>query len=162
VLAHETDAPLLAFAALVALTLVLSADFNEEVLHRRARGEMVDTEPSAASEGSLARALAAVYRVVFAPHDRALQGIASRRLERLLAGVQDPERRERATLAYHDDLTATVLANLGLSTQLAVLGTCLVLGRPELYLWIVLACAAVLPLLQVRRELAAGRLVRAS
>ena len=46
-----------------------------------------------------------------------------------------------------------MLANLGLSTQLFVLGACLVLGVPELYLWLVLASLALLPLLQLRREL---------
>jgi len=161
-LAYETGSLLLALPSLVALTLVLSADFNEEVLHRRARGEAVETEPSAASEGPVARALAAAYRVVFGPQDRALQGIASRRLERILARVREPERRERATLAYHDDLTSTVLANFGLSTQLTVLGACLVVGRPALYLWLVLACAAFLPLLQLRRERAARRALEPS
>ena len=37
----------------------------------------------------------------------------------------------RATLAYHDRLDLGVLANLGLSTQLAVLGACLVAGSPR-------------------------------
>jgi phosphatidylglycerophosphate synthase len=159
-LAYETAQPVLAVAGLAALTLVLGVDFNEEVLHRRARGETVETEPSGASEGPLALALARVYALVFAPQDRALQGLARRRLDRIVAGVSEPERRRRATLAYHDDVTATVLANLGLSTQLAALGVCLALGRPELYLWLVLVCAALLPLLQLRRELLARRVAR--
>ncbi len=46
-----------------------------------------------------------------------------------------------------------MLANLGLSTQLVLLGACLALGVPELYLWLVLAMLVLLPLLQVRREL---------
>jgi hypothetical protein len=111
-------------------------------------------------KGAPARVLAAVYRLVFAPQDRALQGIASRRLERIVAGA-DPERWERAALAYFDDVTSTVLANLGgLSTHLAVLGACLVLSVPVVYLWIALACAATLPLLQLRRELLARRALR--
>jgi phosphatidylglycerophosphate synthase len=161
-LAYATGSPLLAVAGLAALTLVLSAAFNEDVLYRRARGEQVETQPSAEGEGVLAQALADVYRLIFAPQDRALQGLAGRRLGRILAGVDDPGRRERAALAYHDDLTSTVLANLGLSTQLAVLGVCLAIGSPTAYLWIVLACAAVLLLLQLRRELRARRLVRAA
>jgi len=46
----------------------------------------------------------------------------------------------------------TVLANLGLSTQLAVLGTCLVFGVPVLYLWIVLGCLLLIVPLQLRAE----------
>ncbi len=153
-LAHETGSLILALGALLALTVILSADFNEHVLYRRARGETVVVEPSAAEEGHVARVLSGVYRAFFAPQDRALQNLAHRRLERRLAGVSDPMRRERGTVAYHDDLTSAILANLGLSTQLAVLGVCLVLGVPAVYLWFVLGAAAVLPLLQLRRELA--------
>jgi hypothetical protein len=50
-----------------------------------------------------------------------------------------------------------VLANLGLSTQLAALGTCLALGRPDAYLWLVLGCGALVVCLALRRELAGRR-----
>jgi phosphatidylglycerophosphate synthase len=149
----------LAVVAFVALTLVLSADFNEDVMYRRARGESVVTEPSTAGEARPSCWLAAVYRAIYGPQDRAIQAFAARRLERLLAGVADPARRAEATLAYHDGLTSAVLANLGLSTQLVVLGVCLVLSAPEAYLWLALACALVPVLLQVRRELLVRRLV---
>ena len=52
-------------------------------------------------------------------------------------------RSAEARLAYHDRGTLLVLANFGLSTQLAVLGLCLALGHPAAYLWVVLACGAV-------------------
>ena len=159
-LAHETSSPLLALAAFVALTVVLSADFDGDVMYRRIRGEDVVVEPDAASEGALARSLARIYRLVFAPQDRALQAISARRLERLLDGISDRELRERATLAYYDDMTATILANLGLSTQFVILGIVLVLGAPVVYLWLVLGFAALLPLLQLRRELLVRRVVR--
>jgi len=45
-----------------------------------------------------------------------------------------------------------VLANFGLSTQLAVLGICLAAGRPAFYFWVVLACGIVLIQLTLRRE----------
>ncbi len=156
-LARETSSPLLALASFFALTLVLSADFNEDVLHRRARGETVVTDPPAAGEGALARGLSRIYGFLFAPQDRALQSFAQKRLARILVGVSDAGDRQRATLAYHDGGTSTILANLGLSTQLAVLGVCLVLGAPVVYLWLVLLFAASLPFVQIRRELGARR-----
>jgi archaetidylinositol phosphate synthase len=55
-----------------------------------------------------------------------------------------------------------VLTNLGLSTQLVVLGVCLVAGAPELYLWLVVSSAALLPLLQLRRERLALSALRAA
>src|SRR5262245_24424568 len=159
-LGYVTDQWVLAGVSFVALTLVLSADFNEDVLHRRARGARVVTEPPAESEGRLALLLARLYPAVFGPQDRAYQGLAARRLGRLLDGVTDPVRRAEAAIAYHDGFTSAVLANLGLSTQLAVLGVCLVLSEPEAYLWFTLACAALLPLLQLRRELRVRKILR--
>jgi phosphatidylglycerophosphate synthase len=159
-LGHVTGEWGLAAFSFVALTLVLSADFNEDVLYRRTRGARVVTEPPAEAEGRIAVLLARLYRAVFGPQDRAYQGLAARRLGRLLEGVEDPVRRAEAALAYHDGLTSTVLANLGLSTQLAILGLCLVASSPEAYLWFTLGCAALLPLLQLRRELRVRRMLR--
>jgi archaetidylinositol phosphate synthase len=156
-LGHVTGEWVLAGIAFVSLTLVLSVDFNEDVMYRRAHGESVVTEPSTADEARPACWLASIYRVFYGPQDRAVQAFAARRLERLLEGVSDPVKRSRAALAYHDGVTSAVLANLGLSTQLAVLGLCLVLSAPETYLWFALVCVLVPVLLQVRRELVVRR-----
>jgi len=149
-LGYLTGQPALAIAAFVALTLILSADFNVSVLFAEARG-LVREEP-ARTGGRTERALEQVYRAVFAPQDRLVRLVADRRLARVLAGETDADRIAGATLAYHDRGTVAVLANLGLSTQLLVLGVCLVLGAPEAYLWLVLASLALLPALQLRRE----------
>ena len=151
-LAQVTGRYALAVVAFLALTLVLSADFNGDVLYRRVRGEQVETEPSVRAEGRVASLLAAFYRVLYGPQDRALQGFASRWFEQIYSGARTGMPRPDALLVYHDARTVAVLANLGLSTQLAALGVCLLVGRPEAYLWLNLACAALLPLLQLRRE----------
>jgi phosphatidylglycerophosphate synthase len=140
----------LSLAAFCALTLVLSVDFNAEGLYREARGD--SPERPAVSGGRSERTLERVYQTVFGPQDRLVRAVAAGRLERILAREQDYGQRLRATLAYHDRLTVTLLANLGLSTQLTVLGLCLVLRAPSAYLWFVLGCVALLPLFQVRRE----------
>ena len=85
-------------------------------LYREARG--TEQPPPVATGGPVERLLARVYELVFAPLDRGI--------------------RRFARPAYIDRFTVTVLANLGLSTQLAVLGVCLALDAPEAYLWIVL------------------------
>jgi hypothetical protein len=46
----------------------------------------------------------------------------------------------------------TVLANLGLSTQLLALGVFLVLDAPEAYLWAVLGCLLLVVALVARAE----------
>ena len=134
-LAEVTDRPLLALAGFLALTVVLAFDFNATQLYRAAHGsEITDPRPTG---GSIERALAAVYGVVFRPLDRAARVFASRRF---------------APGRTYDDLTITVLANMGLTTQLVVLGVCLVLGAPTVYLWFVLACFVALVPLQLRAE----------
>jgi archaetidylinositol phosphate synthase len=155
-LATVTGAPWLALIAFLALMLALSASFNLAELHREVHG-IAKEQPQASGERA-ERVLELFYRVVFAPQDRLLRAVSSRRLERLLAGEPDSEHKRAATGAYHDRFTVTALANLGLSTQLVVLGLCLVLGEPGAYLWFALAGAAILALLQLRRE----RLARAA
>lgn len=120
--------PWLALAAFLALTLVLSVDFNVSGLYRETRGEQ--DEAPLAEGGRIERGLSLVYRALFAPQDRLVRTISSRRLERIVAGAGQ-EQAEAATLAYHDRFTVAMLANLGLSTQLVVLGACLLVGAPE-------------------------------
>lgn len=151
-LGHVTGQPWLALAAFLALTLVLTVDFNVTELYREGRGEA--KRPLLASGGHIERVLGRFYRVVFAPQDRLLRSFSAIRLERALARKTPSE---AVTRAYHDRVTVTVLANLGLSTQLVVLGLCLLLDAPAVYLWLVLGCLALLPVLQLRREHLARR-----
>jgi archaetidylinositol phosphate synthase len=154
-LAHATGEPWLALAAFVALTFVLSVNFNLAELTAAAHG--VAKPPPAPNGGRLERMLERLYAWVFGPQDRLIRAFSERRLERILASEHDPGRRRTATLTYYDRVSATVLANLGLSTQLVALGACLVAGVPELYLWAVLASALLPVLVQVRREQVARR-----
>jgi archaetidylinositol phosphate synthase len=141
-LGHLTGHWVLAAASFCVLTLVLSADFNLELLYRRERGEMREARPEAT--GRTAAALGRVYDAVYAPQDHLVEWFVEHRLRRLEAGPA-------ARLAYHDRSTLTLVANYGLSTQLAVLGLCLLLSQPEAYLWIVLGCGASLIPLELRR-----------
>ena len=118
----------LALAAFCVLTLVLSVDFNLAHLHREVRGGDPDVVP--AFGGRSERVLERVYRTLFAPQDRAIRAFSSWRLDRVLREIADPAETHAAAIAYHDRLTVLVLANLGLSTQLVVLGACLVAGVP--------------------------------
>lgn len=137
-----THEPWLALAAFLVLTLVLGVNFNLKWLYRRERGAPAGRTPSAQGAGAV---LARVYAVVYAPQDRLVEAFVEWRLRRLNADGS-------ARLAYHDSWTVSVVANLGLSTQLAVLGLWLALGHPTAYFWIVLGCGAVLVPLAFRRE----------
>ncbi len=131
----------LAFAC---LTLALGVNYNVERLYRREHGEPAEAMPAATG---LAALLARFYSLVYAPQDRFVEGYAERRLR----GASPAER-----LAWHDRATVGIVANFGLSTQLAVLGICLAAGSPSAYAWVALGCAASLVPLALRRE----RLIR--
>jgi phosphatidylglycerophosphate synthase len=130
--------PVPALAGFLALTLVLSANFNLERTYRVAHGRPA---PAAAGTGDRkTRAVAALYRVLYEPQDRLFDALARRR-----------------DLAWHEPRGVQLLANMGLSTQLAALGACLALSRPGAYVLVTLGCLAVLALVLLRRELLARR-----
>ncbi len=101
-----TGQPVLAALGFIALTLVLSVNFNVE---RLARGA-----PAAWDASVLGR----VYGFLYGWQDRLV--------ERVLQG--------RADLAK-----VGALAQLGMSSQLAVFGVCIAVGHPLAYVWILLA-----------------------
>ena len=138
-LGRLTEEPVLAALAFVALTVVLAVDYNVTELYRESRG--TPTAQPAPTGSMVERALAGIYRVVLGPLDRFVRGFSSWRFS---GG------------SPYDDLAMTVLANLGLTTQLAVLGLCLALGAPSVYLWLAVACFLVLGALHLRAEVRAS------
>jgi archaetidylinositol phosphate synthase len=140
--AVATGRPALAAAGFFALTIVLSVNYNGERLYRAERGEDASAMPE--TNGGAPGFLRRLYLLVYAPQDRLVERFVAHRLRR--AGP-----RER--LAYHDRATVSVLANLGMSTQLLVFGACVALGRPAAFAWIALSELALVLLLALRREL---------
>ena len=132
-----TARPGAAVAGFVALTAVLSVNFNLERLARR-----TPTADEAVSGATAA--LARLYAVVYGWQD----ALVERFVERRLSGAS-----AAARLAYHDPMTATFLANLGMSTQLAAFGICVASGHPLAYVWLLLGQLALVAALLVRREL---------
>lgn len=127
----------LAFAS---VTLVLSVNYNVERLYRREHGEAAEAMPHAPGR---ARLLERFYAAVYAPQDRLVERFAEWRLR----GASPAAR-----LAWHDRTTVSIVANFGLSTQLAVLGVCLAAGAPTAYAWIALGALLSLVPLALRRE----------
>jgi phosphatidylglycerophosphate synthase len=115
--------PLAGLIGFVALTSVLSLNFNASRLSRAATAE-----PEDASDKLSLSLVRAVYRVVYAPQDRFAEWIVARRP------------------ALTSARWVSVLANLGMSTQLAALGVCLVFGAPLVFAWIAVGEAAVITL----------------
>ena len=141
-LGDVTGRPVLAGIAFGALTLVLGVDFNLERLYRRERGDERDPMPHAPGRTAI---LERIYGLVYAPQDRIVERFTEWRLRRIGA---DPETR----LAYHDRATVAVVANFGLTTQLAAIGLALGLGSPDAAFWPAIGCAAALVPLAIRRN----------
>jgi len=126
-LGWTTGRPALALAGLFALTIVLSLNFNVERLSREAAAE---PEP----EGRPTAVLRRIYGLVYAPQDRLAEALVARRPG--LAGSS----------------AVSLLANLGMSTQLAAFGLLLALGHPLGFAWLALAEIAVIALALLPRR----------
>ena len=113
-LGWTTGQPALAIAGFLALTSVLSLNFNAERL-----SQAISAEPEAG--GRATGLLRRVYGVVYAPQDRAAEALVARR----------PSLGSPAAI--------TLLANLGMSTQLAAFGLLMALGRPFVFAWLALS-----------------------
>jgi phosphatidylglycerophosphate synthase len=120
-LAWTTGRPAVALAGFLALTSVLSLNFNVERLSRAA-----GAEPEAA--GSATSVLRRIYGLVYAPQDRLAESLVAR----------------RPTLMR--PIAVSLLANLGMSTQLAAFGLLIALGHPIAFAWLALAEVVVIAL----------------
>ena len=126
-LAWTTGRPAVAAAGFLALTSVLSLNFNVERLSRTA---VAEPEP----EGGATAMLRRVYGFVYAPQDRLAESLVVRR-----PALTSPS-------------AVSLLANLGMSTQLAAFGLLLALGHPIAFAWLALAEVAVIALVLLPRR----------
>jgi archaetidylinositol phosphate synthase len=122
-----TGRPALAFAGLLAVTSVLSLNFNAERLSRAS-----SAEPE--TEGRTTAALRRVYGLVYAPQDRLVEALVARRP------------------ALTSPTAVSLLANLGMSTQLAAFGLLIGLGHPVVFAWLALAEVAVIAVALLPRQ----------
>ncbi|MGH3008836.1 MAG: CDP-alcohol phosphatidyltransferase family protein [Gaiellaceae bacterium] len=130
--------PALALVGFVALTSVLSLNFNAERLSRAA---IAEPDEDMASNTVLLSLVRRVYRIVYAPQDRLAEWVVARRP------------------SLTSSSSVTVLANLGMSSQLALFGLFLVLGHPLGFAWLaigelIVIALAVLPQRLPREETA--------
>jgi phosphatidylglycerophosphate synthase len=126
-LGWATGQAALALAGFLALTSVLSLNFNAERLSRAA---VAAPEP----EGGPTELLHRIYRFAYAPQDRLAEALVARRPA--LAGSR----------------AVSLLANFGMSTQLSAFGVLIALGHPIAFAWLALAEAAVIALALLPRR----------
>jgi archaetidylinositol phosphate synthase len=147
-LAWRTSAVTLPLLGFLALTGVLSVNFNADRLSRAEHDGLVPAALAGPGRGTGTAALRRVYALLYGWQDTLLGRAAEWRLR----GRGLAER-----LSYHDRDTVSVLANLGLSTQLVAFGALTVLGRPLVFAWLALAELGLVAALAARRDLRGGR-----
>jgi phosphatidylglycerophosphate synthase len=126
-LGWTTGQPALALAGFLAVTSVLSLNFNAA---RLAAGAVAEPGAETGPTAFLRR----IYALVYAPQDRLAEALVARR-----PSLVSP-------------LSVSLLANLGMSTQLAVFGLLLALGQPLVFAWLALAQVAVITLVLLPRR----------
>jgi phosphatidylglycerophosphate synthase len=119
--------PAVALAGFLALTSVLSLNFNVE---RLSHATVAEPEPA----GRPTALLRGFYAVVYAPQDRLAEALVVRRP------------------ALARSIAVSLLANLGMSTQLAAFGLLIALGHPIAFAWLALAEAAAIALALLPRR----------
>jgi archaetidylinositol phosphate synthase len=146
----------LAAVAYLLLMAMLSLDFNLERRYRALRVGVTDDgdHPPGASERWLA-AFRGFYDTVLRPQDEAIERLDAVAFERLRAGAGGAAPGSSVPLvdrlAWNDLWSTATLVNLGLSTQLLVLGVCLALGEPFAYVLAVYLMAAYVVVIQALR-----------
>jgi hypothetical protein len=159
----------LAAGGYLLLMAMLSLDFNLERRYRALRSGGTDDgdHPPGAPQRWLA-AFRGFYDAVLRPQDElianldaaAFERMASARAPARMASGRGPRPEAQAQaqapalvdrLAWNDLWSTATLVNLGLSTQLLVLGVCLALGQPFAYVLAVYAMAAYVVAVQALR-----------
>jgi archaetidylinositol phosphate synthase len=140
-LGWTTGRPLVALAGFAALTAVLSLNFNVERLYRAEHSGVGEAMPDGG--GRATAVLRRVYAIVYAPQDRIVEDVVAWRL-------RGRTRAER--LAWNDPATVSLLANLGMSTQLAVFAALVAAGRPAAFAWLAVVELGAVACLALRRE----------
>lgn len=151
--------PLLALTAFALLTFLLSLDYNAERLYRLERTPPNPPpnplpDPAALPIGAplpLYLAFKRLYDLFLAPQDRFIAVLERRRFERLSRTAQASAPLE-LRLAWADLFSSASLVNLGLSSQMFVLGLCLVLGQPFWYVYAVFLQSLYVLCVQLLRE----------
>ncbi len=127
--------PILALLAFLLLTLILSLDYNAERLYRLERNPEPEDEPPIGAPEPFYRFFKGLYDLVLAPQDRFIRGLERWGFARL-AGLSYDRASLELRLAWANRFSSAIV-NLGLSSQMVLLGLCLVAGQPFWYVYAV-------------------------
>lgn len=141
----------LSLLAFTLLTLLLSLDFNAERLYRQERlTNESDVTPPIGAPLPLYIFFKKLYELILAPQDRLIANLDARLFE-IAAHRPYAEASPETRRNWSDLFSTAALVNLGLSTQMFVLGICLLMGRPYLYVYTIVLETLYVMFIQVIR-----------
>ena len=141
----------LALGAYLLLVAMLSLDFNLERRYRALRGRVpADDDVPPGAPAAWLNAFRGLYDALLRPQDRLIERLDRAAFARL-RGLPDVRAPLLDRLAWNDLWSTASLVNLGLATQLLLLGVCLALGRPFAYVGAVYLMAAYVLAVQLWR-----------
>jgi archaetidylinositol phosphate synthase len=145
------SSPLLCWLAFALLTLILSLDFNAERLYKEARSTTpAETSVPIGAPMPIYLFFKGLYILLFAPQDKLLETLDKTLFKWI---VHKPYSQASSNLQqYWSDLFSTAtLVNLGLSSQMFILGLCCILGYPYSYVYCIYLQAIYVVIIQVLR-----------
>lgn len=142
--------PVLSLSAFALLTFILSLDYNAERLYKLERRPPANDNAPVGAPRLPYVFFKCLYDALLAPQDRFI-GWLDRYGFQTLSGLGYERAPRELRLAWRDLFSTATLVNLGLSTQILLLGLCLVAGRPFWYVYGVFCQALYVLAVQILR-----------
>ncbi len=152
----------LCWLAFVLLTLILSLDFNAERLYKQAYfPKTTEISPPIGAPQLIYQLFKGMYTFLFAPQDRFI-GTLDKTIFKQIAHQEYQESPEEIKKVWSDLFSTATLVNLGLSTQMFILGLCIILGHPYWYVYSIYAQVTYVIIIQIIRAIRLNRYLQNS
>lgn len=143
----------LSLLAFILLTLILSLDFNAERFYKQAHLPAAEDAPyPVGAPIFIYRIFKGLYDLLFAPQDRLIQKLDTS-LFKYISHTDYSKTTPDIQQHWSNLFSTAAIVNLGLSTQMFMLGLCCVLGRPFWYVYSVFIQTAYVVIIQIIRVL---------
>ena len=152
----------LCWLAFVLLTLILSLDFNAERLYKQAHFlQFKETVPPIGAPQTIYGLFKGLYTLLFAPQDKLIETLDNI-IFKQIAHQDYQASPEKIKKVWSDLFSTAMIVNLGLSTQMFILGLCLILGHPYWYVYSIYLQAAYVIIIQIIRAIRLKRYMQNS
>lgn len=145
---------LLSLVAFSIFTLFLSLDYNFEFAFQKSRLQEFRAKPKLNDENTKSTIFfRKIYEFIFGKQDYFIRKFIYSRFESIFNTYKNNKSKESAFIVYNDELSILILTNLGLAEQMLILIALLLLGIPEVFIYICFIYLLIAIFLQLFREI---------